>query len=213
MERLDRDTVLPGVSVNWDGINQALTISGPLADLQTTLATLTGTLNTNFNGTASFSVTATDNVPGNIPATGQVDVSVTPVNDAPVAVVDAYTVTQDGVLNVPAAGVPANDTDVDSPTLTAVLGATLPTHGALTLNPDGSFAYTPTAGYTGPDSFTYVANDGFANSNEVAVSIDVGLAANQAPVNTVPIAVQEVDPRRRGDFQCSQWQPDLDFGR
>ena len=37
-------------------------------------------------------------------------------------------------------------------------------HGSLTLNPNGGFSYTPTAGYVGPDSFTYQANDGTANS-------------------------------------------------
>ena len=37
-----------------------------------------------------------------------------------------------------------------------------PAHGTLTLNADGSFTYTPTAGYTGTDSFTYKANDGTA---------------------------------------------------
>jgi hypothetical protein len=41
------------------------------------------------------------------------------------------------------------------------------------LKADGSFAYEPKAGYTGPDSFTYVAQDGQTSSNEVTVSIDV----------------------------------------
>ena len=39
-----------------------------------------------------------------------------------------------------------------------------PAHGTLTLNADGSFTYTPDANFNGPDSFTYKANDGDADS-------------------------------------------------
>ena len=53
----------------------------------------------------------------------------------------------------------ANDTDMDGDALTAVL-VSGPAHGTLTLNPDGSFTYTPAANYNGADTFTYKANDG-----------------------------------------------------
>ena len=56
-------------------------------------------------------------------------------------------------------GVLGNDTDADSDPLTAVLNANV-SHGSLTLNANGSFLYTPTAAYSGSDSFTYHANDG-----------------------------------------------------
>ena len=58
-----------------------------------------------------------------------------------------------------APGVLGNDTDADGDPLTAVLNTTVG-HGTLTLNANGSFLYTPTNGYSGPDSFTYHANDG-----------------------------------------------------
>ena len=61
---------------------------------------------------------------------------------------------------MPAAGVLANDTDADpGTTLTAQLVSTT-AHGSLTLNPDGSFVYTPQADFTGTDAFTYTASDG-----------------------------------------------------
>ena len=41
------------------------------------------------------------------------------------------------------------------------------THGTLSLAANGGFTYTPTTGYTGPDSFTYQANDGTLDSNTV----------------------------------------------
>ena len=75
-----------------------------------------------------------------------------------------------------------NDTDVDGNPLTAAV-VTPPTHGTLTLNANGSFTYTPALNYNGPDSFTYKANDGTADSNTATVTITVA-AANDAPVAT-----------------------------
>ena len=95
------------------------------------------------------------------------------LNHAPVAVNDAYTTAEDTLLTVTAPGVLTNDTDVDvGTTLTASLMAG-PLYGMLTLNADGSFTYTPAAGYVGPDSFTYKVNDGQAYSNVATVSITV----------------------------------------
>jgi hypothetical protein len=100
-----------------------------------------------------------------------------PANQAPVAVDDDYSTPQDTPLTVPAPDVPdvlANDTDDDGDALTAAL-VTGPTDGSLAsgLNADGSFIYTPNAGFTGEDSFTYVANDGTADSNVATVTIQV----------------------------------------
>jgi VCBS repeat-containing protein len=98
---------------------------------------------------------------------------------APVATADSYSTPQDTALVQPAPGVLANDTDANSDPLTAVLNANV-THGTLSLSANGGFSYTPTAGYTGPDSFTYHANDGTADSNIVTVSLTVnGVAATQ----------------------------------
>jgi len=77
-----------------------------------------------------------------------------------------------------------NDTDVDGSPLTAVK-VTNPAHGTLTLNANGSFAYTPAANYAGSDSFTYKANDGTVDSNVVAVAITV------TPVNDAPAAAAD----------------------
>jgi hypothetical protein len=50
---------------------------------------------------------------------------------------------------------------------------TNPTHGSLTLNPNGGFSYTPATGYAGPDPFTYRSSDGTAQSPVATVSITV----------------------------------------
>jgi VCBS repeat-containing protein len=104
--------------------------------------------------------------------TATVTITINPVNDAPVAVNDAYSTNFNATLNVPAPGVLGNDTDVDSPTLNAVL-VTPPTQGNLTLNPDGSFTYVHTGATTGTDAFTYRANDGSADSNIATVTITI----------------------------------------
>ena len=69
----------------------------------------------------------------------------------------------------------ANDTDANANALTAKVGANV-THGTLTLKSDGSFNYMPAAGYTGADSFTYMANDGTSDSAVATVTITVGEA-------------------------------------
>ena len=70
------------------------------------------------------------------------------------------------------AGVLSNDSDPSGYHLQAEL-ITPPADGSLTLNGDGSFTYVPNAGYSGPDSFTYAANDGVVDSAVATVSITV----------------------------------------
>src|SRR5207247_1693545 len=146
--------------------------------------TLTYTTAANANGSAPVTVQVHDS--GGT-ANGGVDTSagqtftitITPVNDAPVAVNDAYSVNEDTILTVAAPGVLGNDTDVDTDPLTAVV-VTAPTHGTLTLAANGGVSYTPALNYNGPDSFTYKANDGTLNSNVATVTITV-TAVNDAP--------------------------------
>ena len=101
----------------------------------------------------------------------------------PVAVNDAYDANEDTTLTVNAAnGVLANDTDVnENDTLTASI-RTNASNGSVTLESDGSFAYTPDKDFFGVDSFTYVANDGTAESEPATVTITVANVNNDAPV-------------------------------
>lgn len=111
----------------------------------------------NYNGSDSFTYKVTDGALESNTVT--VSLTVTAVNDAPVAEDDLYTTTQGTPLAVAGPGVLVGDSDVDGDSLKAEL-VTGPAHGTLTLNADGSFVYTPTADYTGSDSFTYRAGDG-----------------------------------------------------
>src|SRR5262249_55055220 len=110
----------------------------------------------NYNGPDSFTYVANDGTSDGNTAT--VSLTVNAVNDAPVAPNDSFTVSQGGTLTQAAPGVLGNDTDVDGNALTASLVANA-SHGTVTMNSNGSFTYVPSAGYTGPDSFTYQASD------------------------------------------------------
>ncbi|HYC44155.1 MAG TPA: VCBS domain-containing protein [Burkholderiales bacterium] len=117
-----------------------------------------------------------------------VTITITGANDAPLAAADAYFMDEDSTLTVAAAGVLANDSDVDGDALNAVL-VTGPAHGDVTLNPDGSFSYTPDADYFGADSFTYTANDGRDDSNAVTVDINVADVPDGVVVGTGSVIV------------------------
>ncbi len=104
------------------------------------------------------------------------------VNAAPVAVRDVYTGTEDTPLTVSAPGVLANDSDVDSATLTTTL-ASGPVTGTLSFNLNGAFTYTPALNFNGAVTFTYRASDGVTNSTTALVTLTVN-AVNDAPTIT-----------------------------
>jgi VCBS repeat-containing protein len=104
------------------------------------------------------------------------------VSPPPVANDDAYVAIAAVPLEVnPAGGVLANDTDPHGRQLSAVLVSD-PDHGTLTLDPDGSFTYTPAAGFSGSDQFTYRVGAGPATSEPATVTLTVKL------VNSAPLA-------------------------
>ena len=126
------------------------------------------TPNAGFFGTDTFTYTVSDGIVNSAPATVTVNVN----NNPPTANSDSYTTAFNTGLNVTGFGVLINDTDLDNDPLTAIL-VTNPATGSIALNANGSFVYTPNAGFAGTDSFTYKANDGKADSAIVTASIIV----------------------------------------
>ncbi len=121
-----------------------------------------------FSGTDTFTYFAEDQFGRDsaLPATVTITVN---LPAAPVAADDTYIMTADSALNEGVGvGVLANDTG----TGIAVTSNTSPAHGALTLHPDGSFVYTPTSGYSGPDSFDYTITDAFSRTSSATASLD-----------------------------------------
>src|SRR5439155_639867 len=120
-----------------------------------------------------------------------------------------YSRSEDTTLTVVVPGVLANDSDVDGDTLNAVL-VSQPTHGSLALNSNGSLSYVPAANYNGPDSFTYQANDGQADSGIATVSITI-TAANDAPVGgNDSYSTAEASPSRRSSARVLANDSDVD---
>jgi hypothetical protein len=100
---------------------------------------------------------------------------------APIAAADSYSTAFNTTLNVAAPGVLGNDNANGGGAMTAVLDSTT-ANGALTLNPNGSFTFTPTTGFSGNASFTYHATNGNGPGNVVTVTI----AVNAAPAGPQP---------------------------
>lgn len=136
------------------------------------------------------------------PTPNTLTINVTAVNDAPVAVPDTYATDEDTPLVVPIPGVLGNDTDVENNALSATLDSN-PAHGLLTFLPDGSFVYTPTLNYNGPDSFTYHADDGVLNSEIVTVTLTV----RRAYLVFLPVVQRNGEAQSRGE--SPQLQPEI----
>ncbi|HBO46329.1 MAG TPA: hypothetical protein DD670_20865, partial [Planctomycetaceae bacterium] len=158
-----------------DDVLTAILVAGPSHGTLTLNAngSFAYTPNADYHGADSFTYRASDGTLQSDPVT--VTISVTEVDDPPIAVNDAYTVNEEQVLTVTTAnGVLTNDTDSDTlhANLTTVL-VTNPSHGSVTLNADGSFTYTPTANFAGTDTFTYRTSDGTSTSTPATVTITV----------------------------------------
>jgi len=138
--------------------------------------TFSGTPDDPNNGTISIKVIATDT--SNATANDTFDLTVTPVNDAPVAGDDSASTNQNTPLTLLAADLLANDTDVDSSTLsiTAVSNAV---NGTVTLNGSGNVVFTPTTGFSnGNGSFNYTLSDGNGGTDLGIVTVAVGTTLN-----------------------------------
>jgi hypothetical protein len=122
-----------------------------------------------FDGADSFIYTATD-ADGEL-ANGTVTITVTPVNDAALAVDDVVSTRTNEAVDI---AVLANDTDAESDPLTLVsIGSAL--HGTATMNPDSTVHYTPETNFTGVDTFDYVITDGNGEEDTAVVTISVGV--------------------------------------
>jgi VCBS repeat-containing protein len=143
--------------------------------------TLTYTPRRDFFGTDTFTYTLDDRRGGTSKAT--VTVNVRPVNDAPVAQGQRTNTNEDTKLPITLS---ASDVDDQLASLTFTV-VTPPSHGALS-GAGPNLVYEPALNYYGPDSFSFRASDGKADSAPAIVSIDV------FPVNDPPVAT----PNRYG---------------
>ncbi|WP_198926816.1 tandem-95 repeat protein, partial [Vibrio cyclitrophicus] len=134
--------------------------------------------NENFNGDVSLDFIVTD---GTEPVAANMNVTVTEVNDPPVAGSTSYSVNEDEVINFTEAQLLAQSSDVegdvslDSVTYTG-------TDGILTANDDGTYSFAPNENFNGGVSLTVVVADEDGETASTTASIDV------APVNDAPVS-------------------------
>lgn len=140
------------------------------------------TPNTNFSGADSFQYLVTNIIAGES-STQTVAITVSGVNDLPVALDDSFTLDEDSDLS---ASVLSNDSDVDDDSLTVNTSPVSDvSNGSLLLNADGTFTYTPDANFNGVDSFTYSISDGNGGEQQATVNITIN------PVIDTPVALAD----------------------
>ena len=117
------------------------------------------------NGILQLDAAGSFHALGAVSGNGQVDIVLDTAGfffDVPQATDDTYSTAKNTPLVVPAPGVLGNDGGAG---LSAVVFSGASSHGTVSLAADGSFTYTPTAGYSGPDSFPYTAQNMAGTSN------------------------------------------------
>jgi large repetitive protein len=128
----------------------------------------------NYNGSDQFIYRVKDST-NTFSNNATVFITVVPVNDAPVAGPNSYAVDEDVTLNVNAAtGVLINDNDLDGDLFSVVAITTSSQSASISMNGDGSFAYTPPANFFGTDTFEYIISDnkGGLGSNIVVITVN-----------------------------------------
>jgi len=186
-----RDTavIVPVLANDSDPNGDALTVvnlTQPASGVAALNAngTVTYTPAAGFIGTATFTYKASDGTNQSNVATVTITVN-DKVNHAPVAVNDSVKTSKDTAVTI---NLLANDTDSDADRL-SVTALVQPANGIVSLNGDGTVLYTPKAGFTGSDTFTYKASDGQAESAPATVTV---------VINSAPVAANDTASTNKG---------------
>ncbi|GKS68322.1 hypothetical protein W03_03260 [Nitrosomonas sp. PY1] len=170
------------ISAGSNGTN-SLTLSGSLADINATLASLIYQGSHNYIGTDTLSVISSDRDSARDIDT--VIINVIYDNSLPVGLNDNYTLIQNAILSIEAPGLLINDSDVDNDKL-SIIPVSGPENGTLVMGSNGSFTYTPNKDFVGVDSFTYAIYDGYGNSSPVTVILTVNPVVLPLPETPSP---------------------------
>ena len=174
---------LGGSDIDGDPLTYSV-VTGPRHGcLSGTAPNLIYTPRANFNGSDSFTFKVNDGTADSAVAT--VLITVTAVNDPPMANDDSVTIREDTLAPITLAG---SDFDGDPLTYSVLTG---PCHGCLN-GTVPNLIYTPKANFNGSDSFTFKVNDGTADSAVATVSITV-MAVNDPPGVSYDSATAQLD--------------------
>ena len=176
----EEDMDYGGLVSAFDIDNDPLTYSlltepshGTVAITDSSAGTYTYSPKVNYNGSDSFTFTSSD---GTLSDTSKVSITVTSVNDSPVAFAERVMTSEDTKYS---GSVSASDVENDILTYNIL---TNPSNGTVSITNSslGTFTYSPTINYNGDDSFTFTAND-YNYSDTATVSITITAWNNYAP--------------------------------
>ena len=128
----------------------------------------------NFNGEVTVTYTIDDGHGGT--NTAQVTITVTAVNDAPVAFNDSVSVLENNSVTIP---VLVNDSDVDGDILTISMASS--EHGEVVINAGTTLTFTPLTNLIGNAQITYTISDGYGGTDTAIVDVTI-INGNDAPV-------------------------------
>jgi len=205
----------------------SISFQASIADANTALNGMSFTPTANFNGSATFNVTANDG--STTTPLGAKTITVTAVNDAPVGVADTATLTEDGTTAT--GNVLTNDTDPDTgdtgstetKTVSALSGGTLGvakagSYGYLMLGANGAFTYTLdgslnavqalAVGQTLTETFTYTVADAVGLTASTTLTITI-TGANDRPSLAVSPVVRTQQENTPTVFSASDLLTDI----
>ncbi len=174
------DTAIPFIALANDEDNDPLTyntLSLPkYGALSGSGPEFTYSPNINFVGSDQFTFSVNDDEESSNTAT--VTITVTPVNDAPVAFAQTLTTAEDTTLLITLSGA-----DVDGDVI-SIGHYTAPSNGAISGEPP-TLTYTPNPNFFGDDTFTFNVSDGVLDSEPAEIKLSV------TPINDAPVAENE----------------------
>jgi len=184
-ELLAGSSDLDGDALSVSGVSLSSPAAGSLVDNLD--GTWTFTPAADWNGALSLDYAVSDGT-ASVPASAALTVSA--VNDNPVAVADSAATSEDVQVTITAASLLANDTDVDGDTL-SLASVSNALGGTVGLDVNGDVVFTPDANFNGVATFDYTVSDGAGGTSTSTVTVDVA-AVNDAPVAlTTNIAADE----------------------
>lgn len=156
----------------------------------------------NYSGTDIITVRYSD---GRKTGPGRLDITVTPVNDAPVAANDSVNAAQDTPLDIDPATLLANDTDIDGDSL-AFVSVSGGTNGTAAVE-SGHIVFTPRAGFNGNSTFNYTISDGTTTAQGLVTAT---VAPDNAPVAAADTGSVDEDGNTTINVLANDTDPDND---